>query len=186
MLQILRQETRHIVILPSILPSFPYSWFVCACSTIFKLPRTPDPSYPSSNPLIGHLAVEITSNSTLKPRGTLAQHLRQILQIITSRDTKFAHKVLSSTLQITIIFTSIFLLGSSEVCVRGDGGRSFETLKSLLGFSLGVWVECAFAEELVRGNAFLGAEFLAGVFLFVIWMYVSRSFWIGSVKYSPS
>jgi hypothetical protein len=122
----------------------------------------------------------------LKPRGTLTQHLRQVLQIITSRNTKFAHEVLCGTLQITIIFTSIFILGSSEVCVRGDGGRSFETLKSLLGFGLGVGVECAFAEELVGRNAFLAAEFLAGVFLFVIWMYVNKSLWIASVKYLPS
>lgn len=117
--------------------------------------------------LSSHLTVQIIPNSTLQPLCSLSQHLRQIIQVISCRDTKLPHKVLSRTLQIPIILFRVLFL-PSKVGVRRNGTCTLKTLQTLLGFRLCVRVEGALAEELVAGNAFLGAEFLAGVFLGVV------------------
>jgi len=46
--------------------------------------------------------------------------------------------------------------------------RAFEALQAGFGFGCGGRVEGTFAEELVGGNAFLDAEFFAGVTLGVV------------------
>jgi hypothetical protein len=87
-------------------------------------------------PFTDILTVEVTPDGTLKPRSTLTQHLRQVLQVISSRNSKLAHKVLRCTLKITIIISTGFLLRTSKVCVGRNGGCSFESLQSLLSFGL--------------------------------------------------
>jgi len=97
-----------------------------------------------------HLAVEITSNRSLKLCSTLSEHLCQIIQIIPSSDTELPHKVLCCTLQITVIFCSFLVFRSAKVSIGRDRSCAFKPLESVLCFGLCVWIECSFAEELIR------------------------------------
>lgn len=110
---------------------------------------------------------------TLQLSRPLPQDIRQILQIITSRDPKLPHKIPRRALQIAVIPILVSLrhvvFRSTEVGVAANGRSAFEALETLLGFCLGGSVEVVAAEEFVRGDAFLGSEFFAGVFFVVVW-----------------
>ena len=125
--------------------------------------------------------VQIAPNSTLKLRRSLTQHLRQILQVVRSSDAKLAHKVPRRALHVAIVAIVLrrrVLFRSSEIGVAGNGRRSFEALQARLGFRLRVRIEGAFAEELVRGDAFLAAEFLPRELFFVVCgRCLSKSLW---------
>lgn len=101
----------------------------------------------------------------------LPKHLREIVQIIAGRNAELAHKVPRRTLQVAVIPVLVgggqIVFGPAEVGVTGDGRRAFEALQSTLGLGLRGRVEVVAAEELVRRDAFLVAEFRAGVFFFV-------------------
>jgi hypothetical protein len=117
--------------------------------------------------------VEVIPNGPLQLRRPLAKHTRQILEIVTSSDPKLAHKVLRRRFQIAVVFdatgASLFVFWTAEVGIGRYGLRAFEALQARLGFGLCGGVVGAFAEEFVGGDAFLDAEFLAGVALGVVW-----------------
>lgn len=107
----------------------------------------------------------------------LPKHLRQIVQIITGRNAELTHKVPRRTLEVAIIPVLVrggqVVFGPAEVGVTRDRRRAFEALQSALGLGLRGRVEVVAAEELVRRDAFLVAEFRAGVFLFVRCKFIS-------------
>lgn len=97
--------------------------------------------------------------------------MRQILQIIPSRNPKLPDKIPRRALQIAIIAPiglRRVVVGTAKVRVAGDGRRALEALETGLGFGDGGRVEGGAAEEFVRRDAFLGAEFCAGVFFGVV------------------
>ena len=103
---------------------------------------------------------------------TLSQYIRKVFQVIPSGHPKFPDEVPRSAFQISVIPIFVCLrdviLGSSEIGITADSAGAFKALETLLGFSLGGWVEIIAAEELIGGDAFLGAKFFAGVFLIII------------------
>ena len=109
---------------------------------------------------------------TLQLTRPLPQHLRQILQIIPGRDAKLAHEIPRRALQVAVVAILVHLqrlvLGPAEIRVAGDGRRALEALQPGFGFGLGGRVEGGAAEEFVRGDAFLRAEFGAGVLFGVV------------------
>lgn len=116
--------------------------------------------------------VQVIPNGTLQLRRALAQHTRQVLQIISSGDAELAHKVLCRSLQVAVVLNAtgaLLVFGTAEVGVGGNGLRAFEALQACFGLILCGRVVGAFAEEFVGGNAFLDAEFFAGVALGVVW-----------------
>jgi hypothetical protein len=74
------------------------------------------------------LTVEIAPDSTLQFRCSLPKDLRQVLQVVASSVAKFAHEVLCSTLQVSILLAAFFFFWPAKVCVRGDRSCTFETL----------------------------------------------------------
>lgn len=97
------------------------------------------------------LIAQIIPNSALQLPAPFAQHTRQILQIITSSQSKPSDEILSGSLQITII-TSTFgdvVFRTTEVGVRADGGCAFEAGESGLGFLLRGRVVGGTAEEFI-------------------------------------
>jgi hypothetical protein len=119
---------------------------------------------------LSHLTIKIASNSTLQLSSTLTQDLGQVVQIITSRDTKLPDEILSCRLEITVVFSSINLVRSAEICVGGNRGGTLETLKTILRFCFGVGVEVALSEEFVRSDTLLVAKFLARVFFIIVYL----------------
>jgi hypothetical protein len=94
--------------------------------------------------------------------------VRQVLQVVAGRDAEFAHKVLGRALEVAVVLPAVVLLGPAKVGVGRDGAGALEALEAPLGLGLRARVEGALAEELVRRDGLLGAEFGAGVFLFVV------------------
>lgn len=94
------------------------------------------------------LVAKVRSDGSLEPGGHLARHLCQVLEIITGRDAKLAHKVLGRRLEIAILLLRL-ILRSSKVSIGRDGTRALEALESGLGLSLGVGVKGTLAEEFV-------------------------------------
>lgn len=130
------------------------------------------PSKDHSTPHKHHSVVEIIPNSTLQLRRTLAEHARQVFQVIASSDAEFAHEVLCGSLQIAVVLDATrtrFVFRTTEVGVGRNGLCALEALQTCLGLGLCGWVEGAFAEELVGGDTFLNAELFAGVALGVVW-----------------
>jgi hypothetical protein len=130
------------------------------------------PSKDHPTPTRHHSVVEVIPNSTLQLRRTLAEHTRQIFQIIASGNAELAHEVLCRSLQIAVVLDAtraLLVFGAAEVSVRGDGLCALEALQTCLGLGLCGWVEGAFAEELVGGDTLLNTELLAGVALGVVW-----------------
>lgn len=98
--------------------------------------------------------------------------MRQVLQIVTGRDTELADKVACRALQVAVVAVveraaGTILLGPAKVGIAGDGGGALEALQAGLGFRLCTRVEGGAAEELVGGNALLVAEFAACI-LFIV------------------
>jgi hypothetical protein len=137
---------------------------------------------PSSPALLNtlHLAPEIIPNSPLQLSRPLTHEIRQILQVVPSRDAKLAHEVLGGGFQIAVLVGAGFIVFvTAKVGIGGDGAGALEALQSGLGLGLRVGVEGSLAEELVRGDGFLGTEFLAGVFLVIGWCGLSVDGYVG-------
>ena len=96
------------------------------------------------------LAAKVGADSALKLSSTLAQHVGQVLQIVTGRDTKLANKVLGGSLEIAVILLSLLLFGPAKIGVGRNGRGTLEALQPGLGLGLRVGVKAALAEELVR------------------------------------
>ena len=111
------------------------------------------------------LTIQIIPNSTLQLLRPFAQHTRQILQIITRRDPKPAHKIPRRILHARILaqVLNLLLFRAAEIGVRGDGSGTLETLQTAARFGLRGWVEGVAVEEFVAADAFLRAEAFAGV-----------------------
>lgn len=107
------------------------------------------------------LVVEIRPDRALQLAGTLTNHVGQVFQIVSSCDSKLAHKILGSRLEVTIVLNLLFLL-PSKVGIRGDGRGSLESLESRLGFGLSIGVVGALAKVLVGGDGLLRAKLAAG------------------------
>lgn len=108
--------------------------------------RPPAPGDPSSQPkdasqfvvgkvvtssnTLSHtpLTAQISANGALQPRSALANHLRQVLEVVAGGDAKLADKVLGCRLQVAIVAGGGLLLGTPKVGVGRDGRRTLETL----------------------------------------------------------
>jgi hypothetical protein len=112
---------------------------------------------------------QIIPNSPLQPPRPLADQVRQVLEVVAGRDAELADEVLGRALEVAVVLARVVLLGAAEVRVGRDGAGALEPLQALLGLGLRVRVEGALAEELVRRDGLLLAEFGAGVFLLVVW-----------------
>jgi hypothetical protein len=104
----------------------------------------------------------------LQLRRPVPEHRGKIVQIIRCRDPKPPHKVLGCDLEVAIVLDAArrcreIVLGMAKVRVGRNAGGALKALQTVLGFGLGVRVERGAAEELVRRDAFLGAELFAGV-----------------------
>jgi hypothetical protein len=127
---------------------------------------SPSPPFPHSNPS----TIQIIPNSPLQLARPLAQQTTKILQIIPRSNPKLSHKILRSALQIPILLLPSLALGSSKISIGRNTRRALETLQSLLGFRFSRGIKIIATEEFVRGDAFLDAEFLAGVAFRVIYI----------------
>ena len=99
-----------------------------------------------------NLVVKVVPNRTLQLGGTVAQHARQVLEIIAGGDTELANEVFRGSLEIAVVLdtsSTLLVLGAAEVGVGGDGLGAFEALQARLGFGLRGWVVGAFAKEFV-------------------------------------
>lgn len=66
--------------------------------------------------LLHRSAAQIRADGTLEPRGALAKYMAQVLEVITGRDTKLAHEILGSRLEVPIVFFDFFI-GAAKVGV---------------------------------------------------------------------
>lgn len=107
-----------------------------------------------------HLAVQVVANSTLKLCGSLADKMRQVLNVVTGGDAESSNKVLGRVLQVsvTVINRRKVILGPAEVSIAGDRSGTIKFSEPLLGFRLGVGVEAVTAKELIRRDTLLGTE----------------------------
>jgi hypothetical protein len=118
-----------------------------------------------------NLVVKVVPNRTLQLGGTVAQHARQVLEIIAGGDTELANEVFRGSLEIAVVLdasSALLVLGAAEVGVGRNGLGAFEALQACLGFGLRGGVVGAFAKELVGRDALLDAELFAGVALGVV------------------
>lgn len=97
------------------------------------------------------LAVQVPLHRPPQPSCSFPNHLRQILNIISRRDSKPPDKVLSRVLQArtSIIRHLQILLGTSKVSIRRDGGSAFKALEPLAGFCSGAGIVCGTSKEFV-------------------------------------
>lgn len=130
--------------------------------------NTPTSNAQQISTISPRLTIQIRPHRTPQLRRPLPKHLRQVLQIIPRRDPKLPHKVLCRALKVTIVLLAPFILFAPEIRVRRDGAGALKALEPRLGLRLCRGVEGAFAEELVRGDALLGAELLARIALAVV------------------
>ena len=125
------------------------------------------------------LTPQISPDRPLQPPRPLPNDLRQILQVISSGNTKAANKVLGRRLEVAVVLAThtttaaahaaLILLVAAKVGVAGNGLGALEALQARLGFGLRAGLEHALAEELVRGDGLLRAELLARVVLAVVY-----------------
>jgi hypothetical protein len=73
------------------------------------------------------LRVQIIPHRALQLSRALAEHTRQILQIVTRRDAEFAHKVFGRSLEVAVVFFGGVVFWATKVCVGRDGSCAFET-----------------------------------------------------------
>ena len=97
---------------------------------------------------------------TLKLCGSLADEVRQVLNVISCCDTESADKILGSVLKIsvTIIHGREVILGPAEVSIAGDRGSTIELIEPLLSLGLSVGVEALASKVFIRRNTLLGTE----------------------------
>ena len=153
-----------------------YAFALNLLSAAFRvLPQTPHhntkPASIQQMRTTRNLVVKVVPNRTLQLGSTIAQHARQVLEIIASGDTELADEIFGGSLEITVVFdasSALLVLGAAEVGVGGDGLGAFEALQACLGFGLRGGVVGAFAKELVGRDALLDAELFAGVALGVV------------------
>ena len=134
-----------------------YAFALNLLSAAFRvLPQTPHhntkPASIQQMRTTRNLVVKVVPNRTLQLGGTVAQHARQVLEIIAGGDTELADEVFGGSLEIAVVLNtsgSLLIFGTAEVRVGRDGLRAFEALQTCLGFGLRGWVVGAFAEELV-------------------------------------
>lgn len=109
---------------------------------------------------------------TLQLSSALSQYVRKVFQVIPGRDAEFPDEIPRGAFQISIVPVFVCLrdviLRSPKVSITADRSRAFEALETLLGFGLRGRIKIIASEELIGRDAFLGAEFLAGVLLIVI------------------
>lgn len=109
---------------------------------------------------------------TLQLSSTLSQHVRKVFQVIAGGDPELPYEIPRSALQISVVTIFVCLwdviLGSPEISITAYRAGAFKALETLLGFGLSGWVEVIATEEFIGRYAFLGAEFLAGVFLVIV------------------
>lgn len=143
------------------------------------LPLSQRPHTPVINELL-ELRIQIIPNSPLQLRRPLAKNIRQILNIIPRRNPKPPHKIPRRTLQIVILaeIHLVVILRSAEIRIRRDRRRALESLQTRSSFGLGVGVVGVAAEEFVGGDAFLAAEFFAGVAFGVVWYINIRALYV--------
>lgn len=79
-------------------------------------------------PLEPRSRVQIVPYSPLQLTRPVAQHTRQILNIIPRGNPKLPHKVLGRRLQIPIIALGNLIFRTAEIGVRGDGRGALEAL----------------------------------------------------------
>lgn len=109
---------------------------------------------------------------TLQFGCTLPDKVRQILNIITSSNTKATHKVPSSILQVAVgvVGNREVIFGPAEIRITRNGSGTVELAKTIPCLRLRVGIESLPSEELVRGNALLGTESGLGLGEFRIWI----------------
>lgn len=92
---------------------------------------------PSPASSLTDLAVQIPPHSPLQLARALTEGLREILDVIRRRDAEAPHDVLGRALQVAVVAQvghaaraalRLVVLGSSEVCVRGDRRGALEAL----------------------------------------------------------
>ena len=122
----------------------------------------------------GPSTVQVRADGALQLGGALAQHVRQVLEVVGRGDAEAAHKVARRRLEVAVTtgaprsVLGPVVLGPAEVGVARDGRGALESLQARLGLGLRARVEGAPAEELVRGDALLRAELLARVLLALV------------------
>lgn len=86
--------------------------------------------------------------------------MRQVLDIISSRDTKAADEILGSSFHIavTIVKRIYLVFGPAEVAVARDGGSAIELAEAFLGLRLSGGIKPVTSEEFIRRNTLLGTE----------------------------
>jgi hypothetical protein len=134
-----------------------YAFALNLLSAAFRvLPQTPHhntkPASIQQTRSPRNLVVKVVPNRTLQLGSTIAQHARQVLEIIASGDTELADEIFGGSLEITVVFdasSALLVLGAAEVGVGGDGLGAFEALQACLGFGLRGRVVGAFAKEFV-------------------------------------
>jgi hypothetical protein len=134
-----------------------YAFALNLLSAAFRvLPQTPHhntkPASIQQTRSPQNLVVKVVPNRTLQLGSTIAQHARQVLEIIASGDTELADEIFGGSLEITVVFdasSALLVLGAAEVGVGGDGLGAFEALQACLGFGLRGRVVGAFAKEFV-------------------------------------
>lgn len=97
---------------------------------------------------------------TLQFNSTFAHKLGQILKVVAGRDAEAADEILCCSFQVSvsIITRGKIIFRTAKVSVAGDGRRSVELSKSVLGFGLCGRVESFPSEELIGRDSFLGTE----------------------------
>lgn len=114
---------------------------------------------------------------TLELRGSFANEVRQVLDIVTGGNTEAADKVFGRSLHISVavIHRGSLILGPAEVGIAGDRSRAVKVLETRLGFSLSSGVEALTPEELVGGDTLLGAESRLGLGELLVYFTISMS-----------
>jgi hypothetical protein len=121
-----------------------------------------------------NLTVHIRPHGVAQFTRSLAEEIAQVLNVIPGRHPKLAHEIFGRGLNVPVVAScaagfAALVLGPAEVGIAGDGGGAAEALEAGLGFGLRVGVVGVAAEEFVRGDALLRAEFGAGVLFGCIW-----------------
>jgi len=72
------------------------------------------------------LRVQVVPDGALQLRRALAQHARQVLEVVAGRDAEFADKIFGGGFEVAVVFFLHVVFGPAEVGVGGDGSCAFE------------------------------------------------------------